>query len=251
MSYASVSRYEGCQNLSYILHVGYQNIPCVIVGYQNVSYSAVIIWVKCLNLSCAGSQNIANIFCMWCQNVSCILYVGCQSIWHISVIYQNLSYTAVRVRSMRMRQSIENAPTQSRCLSAKEPLIAGLYCGTQLVALLRKWPTKIRASITCKMLLRQSIRCRVARMHTMPRDALSCRPPSAEEPLIIGLFRGKWLIKTRQIMHLGHPVHPTQHFMLSYRAFAKSCRAFGSQTAFEIAGWSKNASDSKFFAKGS
>jgi len=39
-----------------------------------------------------------------------------------------------------------------------------------------------------------------------PQDALSCRSFSAKEPLIIGLFCGKWPIKIRHPMDLGHPV---------------------------------------------
>jgi len=39
-----------------------------------------------------------------------------------------------------------------------------------------------------------------------PIDALSCRSLSAKEPLIIGLFCGKWPIKVRHPMGLRHPV---------------------------------------------
>ena len=36
-----------------------------------------------------------------------------------------------------------------------------------------------------------------------PQNALSCRSLSAKEPLIIGLFDGKWPVKIRHPMHLG------------------------------------------------
>jgi len=40
-----------------------------------------------------------------------------------------------------------------------------------------------------------------------PKDALSCRPLSAKRPLINGLC-GKWSIKIRHPIGLGHPVQP-------------------------------------------
>jgi len=36
--------------------------------------------------------------------------------------------------------------------------------------------------------------------------AVSCRSLSANEPLIIGLFHGKYPVKIRHPMHLRHPV---------------------------------------------
>jgi len=39
-----------------------------------------------------------------------------------------------------------------------------------------------------------------------PEDALSCRSFLAKEPLLIGLFCGKWPIKIRHPMTLRHPV---------------------------------------------
>jgi len=39
-----------------------------------------------------------------------------------------------------------------------------------------------------------------------PWDALISRTFPAKEPLIIGPFGGKWLIKIRYLMHLHHPV---------------------------------------------
>jgi len=39
------------------------------------------------------------------------------------------------------------------------------------------------------------------------RDALSCRSFPAKEPLIIGLFCGKWHTKIRHPMGFRHPVH--------------------------------------------
>ena len=39
-----------------------------------------------------------------------------------------------------------------------------------------------------------------------PQDALSCRSFFAKEPLIIGLFCGKWSLKIGHIMGLQHPV---------------------------------------------
>ena len=40
-----------------------------------------------------------------------------------------------------------------------------------------------------------------------PYDAWSCRSFSAKEPLIIGLFCGKWPVKIRHPMGLRHPVY--------------------------------------------
>ena len=40
-----------------------------------------------------------------------------------------------------------------------------------------------------------------------PQDALSCRSFLAKEPLIIGLFCGKRLLKIGHPMSLRHPVH--------------------------------------------
>jgi len=46
-----------------------------------------------------------------------------------------------------------------------------------------------------------------------PQDALSNRSFSAKEPLIIGLFGGKWPLKIRHPMGLRHPV---QKYLYSF-----------------------------------
>jgi len=55
---------------------------------------------------------------------------------------------------------------------------------------------------------------RVAKTHWMP---LSCRSFPAKEPLIIGLFCGKWRIKMRHPMTLRHPVPVGLILKLLYR----------------------------------
>jgi len=40
-----------------------------------------------------------------------------------------------------------------------------------------------------------------------PQDALNCRSFFAKEPLIIGLFCGKWAMKIRHLMTLRHPLY--------------------------------------------
>jgi len=53
-------------------------------------------------------------------------------------------------------------------------------------------------------------------------DALSCRSFFAKEPLIIGLFCGKWPVKIRHPMGLRHPV--PRHVYIHVHRSSKCCQ---------------------------
>jgi len=54
-------------------------------------------------------------------------------------------------------------------------------------------------------------------------DAVSCRSLSAKGLLIVGLFCGKWLVKTRHPLHLRHPVLVAKWMDDSYTRLKQSC----------------------------
>ena len=61
--------------------------------------------------------------------------------------------------------------------------------------------------------------CRVSRMCVWWHKALNCRSLFAKEPLIIGLFCGKWPLKMRHPTHLRHPVaHDLRRSVYSMKA---------------------------------
>ena len=60
-----------------------------------------------------------------------------------------------------------------------------------------------------------------------PSDALSCRSFFANEPLMIGLFCGKWPIKIRQPMGLRHPVESVRECVCVWAHAYVSCETQG------------------------
>ena len=71
-------------------------------------------------------------------------------------------------------------------------------CSTRWV-----WPSPVTHSFTC-----------VIQSGEDPQNALSCRSFFANEPLIIGLFCGKWPLRIRHPMGLRHPVWLVLEYIL-------------------------------------
>jgi len=86
---------------------------------------------------------------------------------------------------MRRLQDGKNTLNALSCksLSAKEPLIIGLFCGKRLTKI--RHPMRLRLSV---------------QGGEDSYDASSCKSYSAKQPLIIGLFCGKRLTKIRHPM---------------------------------------------------
>jgi len=82
----------------------------------------------------------------------------------------------------------------------KEPLIIGLFCG--------KWPVYESKPCICIYYTQfASLSCVQGGKDSY--NVSSCRLFSAKEPLIIGLFCGKWPINMSHPMRLRHPVSCT------------------------------------------
>jgi len=72
--------------------------------------------------------------------------------------------------------------------------------------------------------LKKSLMCSIG--WRKPIGCLNCRSVLAWEPLIIGLFCGKWPIKIRYPMGLRHPVHTFQWSHVFYAHFNENIHTF-------------------------
>jgi len=107
-------------------------------------------------------------------------------------------------------------------ISAKEPLIIGLFCG--------KWPMKIRHPMgLCHPLWGLS--------QWVWESVSSCRSFSTKEPLIIGHFCGKWPIKIRHPMTLCHPLWGLSQWIWES---VSSCRSFSTKEPLIIGHFCRN-----------
>jgi len=112
-------------------------------------------------------------------------YIYCISTFYHPAYHAGLHYIDIHkfrhptYRAAKMHRSC-------RSLSAKEPLIIGLFCG--------KWPVKIRHPTHLR--------------HPVPHVILLVCSIwiIAKEPLIVGLFCGKQPMKIKHPTHLRHPI---------------------------------------------